>query len=55
MVRNYKPKTNKFSLDVAAFEAYFGMKVTGPEEPGSGAIPRLRVDCARPFFARSAP
>lgn len=40
MVRSYCPKTNKFGLDVAGFEAYFGLKVTGADEPGSGALSR---------------
>jgi hypothetical protein len=38
MPRKYKPRTNLFGLNVAGFEAYFGMAATGPEEPGSGAF-----------------
>ena len=40
MVRSYCPKTNRFGLDAAWFQAYFGLKVTGAEEPGSGALSR---------------
>ena len=51
MVRDYKPKTNKFKLDVAGFEAYFGLRVTGPEEPGSGAFPLESRPCTTRFRA----
>jgi hypothetical protein len=48
MVRNYKPKTNADNLDVALFEAYFGLEVTGQDEPGSGALSRLDLSVRSP-------
>ena len=32
MVRNHKPTTNLFRLDVEMFERYFGVKSQGPKK-----------------------
>ena len=36
----YVPQSAAIGCDVALFEAYFGYKAKGTEEPGAGAFPQ---------------
>ena len=39
----YVPQSAAIGCDVALFEAYFGYKAKGTEEPGAGAFPHARA------------
>ena len=44
----YVPQSAAIGCDVALFEAYFGYKAKGTEEPGAGAFPHACAAHPRP-------